>query len=66
MFPLLTLEERSKIPMLSLTKILTCKMNGLRILSERSLNDRVGQVGPATIGRSLRSLGPKSTTYSLF
>ena len=28
-------------------------MNGLRILSKRSLNDRVGHVGPATIGCSL-------------
>ena len=41
-------------------------MDGLRILSKRSINGYVGYVGPATIGRSLRSLGSKTSTYSLF
>ena len=41
-------------------------MNGLRILSKRSLNGRVGHVRQATIGRSLRSLGSKTSRYSLF
>ena len=41
-------------------------MNGLRFLSKRSRNNRVRHVGPATIDRSLRSLGSKTSTYSLF
>ena len=41
-------------------------MIGLRILPKRSLNGRVGHAGPATIGRNLRSLGSKTSTYSLF
>ena len=41
-------------------------MNGLRILSKRSVNGRVGHVGLATIGSSLRSLGSRTTTYLLF
>ena len=41
-------------------------MNGLRILSEKSLNGRVGHVGQATLSHSLRSLGSKMSTYSLF
>ena len=41
-------------------------MNGLRILSKRSLNAHVGHVGSATTGHNLRSLGSKTSTYSLF
>ena len=41
-------------------------MNGLKILSKRSFNGRVGHVGPAAIGRSFKSLDSKTSTYSLF
>ena len=43
-------------------------MNGLRILCKRSLNGRVGHVGPAyrSRGLSLRSLGSKTPTYLLY
>ena len=41
-------------------------MHGLRVLYKISLNGHVGHVGPATIGRSLRSLGSKTFSYSLF
>ena len=41
-------------------------MNGLRILSKISLDGRVGHVGPTTLGRSLKSLDSKTSTYSLF
>ena len=41
-------------------------MNGLGILSKRSLNGSVGHVGLATICHSLRSLGSKISTYLLF
>ena len=37
--------------------------NGLR---HEKVNGRVGNVGPATVGCSLRSLGSKTSTYSLF
>ena len=40
-------------------------MNDLRILSNRSRNDRVVHVRPATIVRRIRSLGSKTSTYSL-
>ena len=40
-----------------------CKMNGLRILSKRSLNDCVGHIGPATLG--LRPLGSETSAYLL-
>ena len=38
-------------------------MNGLRILSKRSLNDCVGHIGPATLG--LRPLGSETSAYLL-
>ena len=62
-FSLFTLEQHSKKSMLSLTQPLTFKMNGLRILSKRSIKGRVEHIRPATIVRSLRSLGSKTSTY---
>ena len=41
-------------------------MNGLIILSKRSLNGRVGHAGPAATGCSFKSLDSKTSTYSLF
>ena len=64
MFSLFTLEQRSKKSVI--TNITFNRLNGLRILSKRSLNDRAGHAGPATVGRSLRSLGSKSSPNSLF
>ena len=58
MLSLFTLKQRSGKSILSMT--------GLRNLSKRSLNGRVGHAGPATTGRNLRSLGSKTSTYSLF
>ena len=65
-FSFFTLEQRSKKSMFSLTLLLTCKMNGLKILSKRPLNGRIGYVGPAATDRSLKSLGSKTSTYLLF
>ena len=41
-------------------------MSGFGTLSKRSLKDCVWDVGPATIGLSLRSLSSETSTYLLF